>query len=48
MKKKDNLKARGFRCSDPQWEKLERVAKKQQCTPSDLLRDKIDQIPDIK
>lgn len=40
--KKEILKPRGARLTDPQWSKLERIGKKHDCTPSDVLRFIID------
>lgn len=48
MKKKENLKPRGARLSDEQWAKLERLGKKNQCTPSDVLRSLIDNFDERK
>lgn len=42
-KEKVKLKARGFRVSDAQYSKLEKLAKKKKCTPSKIVRNMIDE-----
>lgn len=46
--KKDKLKARGIRLLDEQWDKLERVAKARDCTPSDVVRHLINNLKERK
>ena len=47
-KKKPTLKARGIRFSDKAWNNLEKDAKKEKSTPSDLVRNIVDKHYDKK